>query len=90
MSVSAVSVQSQGHSEVQLSVNVCPAEIFLTTEPFVTKLGIVLHHHEPECHTQRLVCQLKDQGHSEGLYNQNMTVSTLSYELLILLQPNLW
>ena len=29
------------------------------------------------------------QGHSEGLYNQNMTVFTVSSELMILLKPNL-
>ena len=29
------------------------------------------------------------QGHSEGLYNQNMTISTISSKLLVRLQPNL-
>ena len=28
-------------------------------------------------------------GHSRGLHNQNVTVSTVCYELMILLQPNL-
>ena len=29
------------------------------------------------------------QGHNEGLYNQNMTISTFSSKLLVCLQPNL-
>ena len=29
------------------------------------------------------------QGHSEGLYNQNTTISVVSFELLVGLQPNL-
>ena len=32
---------------------------------------------------------LKYQGHSEGLYNQNMTIFTISSKLLVSLQPNL-
>ena len=32
---------------------------------------------------------LQGQGHSVGSYVQNMIVSTISSELLILLQPNL-
>ena len=47
---------------------------------FVTKLGIVMHHDEPECHAQ-------GQGHSKGSYDQNMMISTIFFELLILLLP---
>ena len=36
-----------------------------------------------------MVCCLSGQGHSDGLYNKNMTVSTISSKLLIRLQPNL-
>ena len=35
------------------------------------------------------VCYLQDQGHSEGSYDQNMTLSVISTELLILRQPDL-
>ena len=45
-------------------------------QTFVTKLGIVVHHDEPECHVKKLGFYLQGQGHSVGLYNQNMTVST--------------
>ena len=32
---------------------------------------------------------LQSQGHSEGLYDQNMTIFTISSKLLVDLQPNL-
>ena len=44
-----------------------------------------MHHHELECHAKRLVCYFQGQGHSKGSYDKNMTVSTISSELLILL-----
>ena len=52
-----------------------PMKVFLdnissTAEPFVTKLGMVIHHHRPECLVRRLVCCLQGQGHSEGSYNR--------------------
>ena len=31
------------------NVSVCPDDIFFTAEHFVTKLGSVMYHHEPEC-----------------------------------------
>ena len=36
-------------------VGECQADIFWTTEPFVTKLGVVMHHHGLECHAERLM-----------------------------------
>ena len=33
-------------------VNVCPDDIFLTTEHFVTKPGMVMQHHKPQCHAE--------------------------------------
>ena len=55
---------------------------------FVTKLGIVVHHHEPESHAEKWdsISEVK-----VGLYNQNMTVSTVSFissKPMSLLQPN--
>ena len=38
---------------------------------------------------EKLVCYLRDHGHSEGSYDQNMTVSAISLELLGLLQSDL-
>ena len=60
-------------------------------QSFVTKLGIVVHHHEPECHAKTIGFYLQGQGHCVGLYNQNMTVSTISFissKPVSLLQPN--
>ena len=56
-----------------------PTRLSVSLQPFVTKLGIVVHHHEPECHAKKMGFYLQGQGHSVGLYNQNMTVSTISF-----------
>ena len=53
------------------------------------KLGIVVYYHEAVCHAEKLVHYLQCQGHSDGLYNQNMTICTVSAKLLVCLQPNL-
>ena len=42
-----------------MSVNVCPDDIFWIAEPFTTRLGMVMHHFEPDCLSKRLVCCLK-------------------------------
>ena len=70
-------------------VNVCPDDVFRTTKHFVFKLGSVGHHYEPECHVKRLICYFQGQGHCMRSFDQNMTISTVSFELLILLLPNL-
>ena len=36
-----------------MSVNVCLDDIFWTTEHFVTKLGVVMQHHRPECSVEK-------------------------------------
>ena len=61
-------------------------------QPFVTTLGIMVHHHEPECHAKKMGFYLQGQGHSVGLYNQNVTVSSISFissNPVSLLQTNL-
>ena len=65
------------------NVDIYP-DIFKTAEHFATKLGIVMHHNGLECQIKRFVCYFQGQGHSKGSYEQNMTVSTVSSELLIL------
>ena len=48
-------------------VNVCLGDIFLITEHFVTKFGMVMQHHEPDCHAEDFFFNhLQGQGHSEG------------------------
>ena len=71
-------------------LNVCPDDIFWTTNHFDTKLGMVMQHHELECYAEKLVRCLQCQGHSEGLYNQTMTISALSSKQVVCLQANLF
>ena len=67
-----------------MSVNVCPDDMFWTTEHFFTKLGTVMQYHEPDCYAEnKIVCPLQGQGHSKGSYDQDMGLSTISSELLI-------
>ena len=64
----------------------CPENICGTSQPFKTKLGMGVHHHEPECDAQKMICCLQGQGHSEGWCDENMTVCVVCSELPILLQ----
>ena len=57
--------RSRSQQHFKMSMNVC-LDIFWITEPFATKLGTVMHHHEPDCCSKRSVCGLQGQGHSEG------------------------
>ena len=59
-------------------LNVCPDNVFRTTEHFVPKPGTVVKHHKPECPAEKLVHCVQCQCNSEGLYNQNMTISVAS------------
>jgi len=49
-----------------------PEDIVGTTQPFVTTPGMLVRHPEPVCHANKLRWYLQNQGHSEGLYHQNM------------------
>ena len=52
-------VQGQGHSKNEkCQWMFCPGDIFYIAESFTTKLGMVMHHYEPDCHSKRLVCCL--------------------------------
>ena len=64
-------------------------------QPFATKLGIMVHHHEPECHAKKGEGKKGDSIFKVKvtvcLYNQNMTVSTISFissKIMCFLQPN--
>ena len=61
-----VKVTSNGQN-----VSVCPDDIFWTNKHFVTKLGNVMHHHEPECPAKRLACYFLGQGQSKGSYDHD-------------------
>ena len=49
---------------------------------------MVVYYHEAVCRAEKLVHYLQCQGHSQGLCNQNMTISTLTTKLLVPLQLN--
>ena len=63
--------------------------IFWTADPFAVKLRLIVHYHKPECFIEKLDYCVQCQGHSEGLYNQSMTISVVSTKQLVSLQPNL-
>ena len=49
----------------------------------------MMYYHEANYEAEKkLVPYRQCQGHNEGLYNQNMTISTMSSKLLVRLQPN--
>ena len=77
-------LHSGSRSQWRVKLYVCPADIFYTIEHFVFKLGIVIHHYESECHAKRLICYFQGQGHGMSSYDQNMTIPTMSFELLFL------
>ena len=66
-------------------------QTYSSTEHFVTKLLMMMQHHEPEYHVEekKKACYLQGQSHSQDSYEQNMTLSAIFSELLILRQPNL-
>ena len=66
----SVVVKVKVTEKFKIPVNVYLDNISSTAEPFVTKLGMVMHHHGSECHAMRLVCCLQVQGHSGGSYNE--------------------
>ena len=43
--------------------------IFLTADPFATKLGLIVHYHKPECIMKKLDCCVQGHGHSKKILN---------------------
>ena len=78
--------RSRSQQHFKMLMNVCPDGTTWTSEHFVTKLGMVMQHHEPECHTEKLVHCLQCEGHSESLFKKVLNppgISTLSCKLLV-------
>ena len=70
-------------------VQSCLLSISLTAQPFFfTTLGMVVYYHEAMCPAEKVVHYLHCQGQDEGLYNQDMTIFTISSKLLVHLHPN--
>ena len=78
--------RSRSQQNFKMSMNVCPDDIFWIAEPFTTKLGMVMHHYEPDCLSKRLVCCLQGQGHNNII---KIWLFNILSELLILLQAKL-
>ena len=53
-----------------------------------SKLGSVMQYHEPECHAGKKKA-IRDQGHSDGSYDQNMTVFNFELRILFATKPGL-
>ena len=70
-------------------MNVCPDDILCTAEHFLVNSVWWCSIKSHSVMRKRIVCYLQGQGHSEGWYDQNMTLSTISFELLIHWQLNL-
>ena len=51
--------RSRSQRRFKMSVNVCPDDIFWTTEHFVTKLGVVMQHHKQECSLKNWITTIK-------------------------------
>ena len=79
--------RSRSQERYKIPVNVHLDDISATAEPFVAKLGMVMYHHGPSCVKTGLLSS-RSWSH-RGLIQSNMTVSIISAELLIFLQPNL-
>ena len=56
-----------------LCFHFCLDDISCRAKPFLFKLGMVVYDHEVQCRAEKLVHHLQCQGHSEGLYDKNMT-----------------
>ena len=39
--------------------------VFWSTDPFITKLGLIVHYYKPECLMEKLDCCVQGQGHSK-------------------------
>ena len=81
--------RSRSQQRFKMSVNVCPDDIFWILEHFVTKLGVVMQHHKPECPVKKLDYCIQGQGHSEGSKCQWMFVRMTSSQPQNNLLPNL-
>ena len=69
-----------------MSMNVCPNDFFRTAQHFVTKPGVVMQHHKPECPVEKLDYSIQGQGHGD----QNVSVvHMISSKPPNILLPNL-
>lgn len=71
----------------RVRASICPDFVWCNisaSQSFATKLGMVVHHHKPECYARTLA--LLSHGPCVKdlyFYNPNVIISTISFELLI-------
>ena len=70
-------------------VNVCPDNISSEPQNTLSPNMVCLYSIISQSVMQKNWSTVQCQGHSEGLYNQNMTISVVSSKQLVGLQPNL-
>ena len=63
---------------IQVCLNIC-LDIIWTTQTFVTRLRIVLHHHEPEHNLKKLVYYLQGSPGSSQFYSTLWSVFSCEY-----------
>ena len=63
---------SRSLGRLNILMNVYLDDILWTAEPLLAKLRMVVHYYKLECYAKRVVWCHQGQGHSEGLYNQNI------------------
>ena len=56
--------RSKSQQRFKMSLNVCSDDIFWIVTYFVTKLGMVVQHHKPECHAEKK-CLLSTRSRSQ-------------------------
>ena len=61
----ALRLRSRSQRRFKMSVDVCLDDIFWITEHFVTKFGMVMQHHEPECHAEKKKKLLSSRSRSQ-------------------------
>ena len=81
--------RSESQEGLRIPVNVHLNDISSTAEPFLTKLGMVMHHHGPECYARKKICcvQVHSEGHSEGSYDQIWLFLIYIYRTAYLFTP---
>ena len=81
--------RSRSQERLRIPVNVQLHDISSTAEAFVTRLGMVMHHHGPKCHARKQISCLQVQGHSEDSNDQIYDCFWHIYWTADLLHPNL-
>ena len=73
--------KSRSQQWSKMSVNVCPDDIFWITKHFVTNFGMVMKHHEPECHAEFLLLLLSSWSRSQQGLMIKIWLSTIFWIL---------